>query len=242
MEAAHESVKYLYGTREMFIHYTRDTHGNDPIIYERGSPVETTQRTIEERLKTSKPEERPNEPNLYIDADFAGDKITRRSTSGMICFMNGGPVSWSSRLQKLCAQSTAESEIYAVTDCVKEAIHLQLLCEECGVRTIVVPMTVWEDNNACIQMGHGLRGSKAAKHFEVRLRFLNEHCRDKTIEFARLGTKEQLADGLTKALLLPAFRLFRDQVLKEKVTFVEAKRVILKKEIATLAQKKRTGL
>jgi hypothetical protein len=159
---------------------------------------------------------KPNEPNLYIDADFAGDKITRRSTSGMICFMNGGPISWSSRLQKLCAQSTAESEIYAVTDCVKEALHIKLLCEECEVREPGVPMTIWEDNNACIQMGHGLRGSKAAKHFEVRLRFLNEHCRDKTIEFARIGTKEQLADGLTKALPLATFRLYRDQVLKDK--------------------------
>jgi len=221
----------LYSTRDLFIQYTRDTDGNEPIIYERGAPVQTTQRTIEERLKTSKPEERPNEPNLYIDADFAGDKVTRRSTSGMICFMNGGPVSWSSRLQKLCAQSTAESEIYAVTDCVKEAIHLKLLCEECGVRTIGVPMTIWEDNNACIQMGHGLRGSKAAKHFEVRLRFLNEHCLDKTIEFARIGTKEQLADGLTKALPLPAFRLFRDQVLRKKVA-TESKRVVFKEEIS----------
>ena len=156
--------------------------------------------------------------------------------------MNGGPVSWSSRLQNLCAQSTAESEIYAVTDCVKEAIHLKLLYEECEVRTIRIPMTVWEDNNACIKMGHGLSGSKAAKHFEVRLRFLNEHCRDKTIEFARIDTKEQLADGLTKALPLPAFRIFRGQVLKEKVTFIEAKRVMFKKDIATLAQKKRTGL
>jgi hypothetical protein len=231
MDAAHDLVKYLYSTRDLFIQYTRDTDGNEPIIYERGAPVQTTQRTIEERLKTSKPEERPNEPNLYIDADFAGDKVTRRSTSGMICFMNGGPVSWSSRLQKLCAQSTAESEIYAVTDCVKEAIHLKLLCEECGVRTIGVPMTIWEDNNACIQMGHGLRGSKAAKHFEVRLRFLNEHCLDKTIEFARIGTKEQLADGLTKALPLPAFRLFRDQVLRKKVA-TESKRVVFKEEIS----------
>jgi len=64
--------------------------------------------------------------------------------------MNGGPVSWASRLQKLCAQSTAESEIYAVTDCVKEAIHLRLLCEEAEVRKVGIPMTIWEDNNACI--------------------------------------------------------------------------------------------
>jgi hypothetical protein len=67
---------------------------------------------------------------MYVDADYGGDKDTRRSTSGMVVMMNGGPISWQSRLQKLCAQSTAESEIYAVVEAVKEAIHLKLLCEE----------------------------------------------------------------------------------------------------------------
>ena len=213
LDAAHDLVRYLYGTKDLYIQYTRSEQGNEPTIYEKGGEVKQ-QRTIEERLRASTPEKAPNDPNMYIDADFAGDKVTRRSTSGMICFMNGGPVSWASRLQKLCAQSTAESEIYAVTECAKEAIHLKLLCEECGIRQGGKPMTIWEDNNACIQMGHGLRGSKAAKHFEVRLRFLHEHCRDKTIEFARIATKDQLSDGLTKPLTPILFKAFRDHCLQ----------------------------
>jgi hypothetical protein len=127
--------------------------------------------------------------------------------------MNGGPIAWSSRLQKLCAQSSAESEIYAVVDSVKEALHIKLLCEECELRPPGIPMTVWEDNNACIQMGHNLRGSNAAKHYELRLRFLNEHIHEKNIEFSRVDTKRQLADGFTKALALPAFRIFRQSVM-----------------------------
>jgi hypothetical protein len=78
---------------------------------------------------------------MYCDADYAGDKNTRRSTSGMIIMMNGGPISWNSKLQKLCALSTPEAEIYA--------------------------MTIYEDNNACIQMGHGLRGSKATINLQI---------------------------------------------------------------------------
>jgi hypothetical protein len=34
------------------------------------------------------------------------------------------------------------------------------------------------------------------------------------IEFAKVDTKEQLADGFTKALPLPAFIVFRGQLLK----------------------------
>ena len=127
--------------------------------------------------------------------------------------MNGGPIAWSSRQQKLCAQSSAESEIYAVTDSVKEALHIKLLCEETGVRKEGIPMTIWEDNNACIHLAHNLRGSQAAKHFELRLRLLNEHVQEGNIEFSRVDTKNQLADGMTKPLHRVPFEIFRNQML-----------------------------
>ena len=114
-------------------------------------------RTIEQRLKPSTPTPQPNAPDYYCAADHGGCKQTRRSTSGFVVMMNGGPISWASKLQKLCAQSSAESEIYAVTDSVKEALHIRLLCEEAGIRKPGIPMNIWEDNQACIQLGHNLR-------------------------------------------------------------------------------------
>jgi hypothetical protein len=83
--------------------------------------------TTEQRLVASVPEPEANSPDLYIDADYAGDTETRRSTSGFLIMMNGRPVVWSSRLQKLRARSSAESEIYAVTESLKEAVSLRLL-------------------------------------------------------------------------------------------------------------------
>jgi len=210
MDAAINLVNYLYHTKDMFIQYTRSDRGNDPQIYEKGSAVT---KTMDERLVASTPAASANTPHMYVDADFAGDANTRRSTSGMIVMMNGGPISWASRLQKLCAQSTAESEIYAATESVKEGAHLRLMCEECGIRAPGIPLVVWEDNNACVQLGHGLRGAKSARHYETRLRFLNEHVQSGTIEFARVDTKNQLADGMTKALPGPAFFEFRNQIL-----------------------------
>jgi hypothetical protein len=217
LECAKNLVNYMYNTRELSIRYTRSAHGNDPEIFQRGSKVtlrtSSEAMTIEERLVASVPEPAANSPDLYIDADYAGDAETRRSTSGLLIMMNGGPIVWSSRLQKLCAQSTAESEIYAVTDSLKEAISLRLLCEECGIREPGIPMRIWEDNNAAICLGHGLRGSKASKHLAVRLRFLNEHAHDGTVEFARINTKDQRADVFTKALPGPTFLKFRNEMM-----------------------------
>ena len=88
-----------------------------------------------------------------------------------------------------------------------------MLCEESGIREPGRPLTIYEDNTACIHMGHGLLGSKAAKHFAVRLRFLNELVHDGAIEFSKVDTKDQAADGFTKALPGPSFFVFRDIVL-----------------------------
>ena len=211
MEAAINLVNYLFNSQDLYIQYTRSVQGNDPQVFEKDW---SQRKSIEERLQAGKPEGAPHSPDLFIDADYAGDANTRRSTSGMVVMMNGGPISWSSRLQKLCAQSSAESEIYAVTDSVKEAIHIKLLCEEAGIRESGKPLVVWEDNTACVHLAHGLRGSKAAKHFEVRLRFLNEQVQDNVIEFARIDTKDQYADGFTKALPGPAFFAFRKLMLQ----------------------------
>ena len=219
MEAALDLVSYLLKTKHLFIGYQRTKESvNVPTIYEKSkwagdiSPV--PKKSIEERLMASVPVPEPNSPDMFCDADYAGDKETRRSTSGMIVMMNGGPISWSSRLQKLVALSSAESEIYAVADSVKEALHVKLMCEDCGLREPGVPMTVWEDNAAAIHLGHGLRGNNKQKHFAVRLRFLWEHIHCKNIEFAKIGTGDQLADALTKQLPGPAFIKFRNQILK----------------------------
>jgi hypothetical protein len=174
--AARNVINYLFNTRDLCIRYTRSAHGNEPQVYEKGSAVPVRPKkkravTIGERLVASVPQPSPNEPDLFMDADFGGDPVTHRSTSGMVITLNGGPISWSSRLQKLAAQSTAEAEIYACTDSVKEAQHIKLLCEECGIRAPGLPLRVWEDNNAALQLAHSLKGSKAARHFAIRLRF-----------------------------------------------------------------------
>ena len=63
----------------------------------------------------------------YSDSDQAGDHATRKSTSGFIFMLNGGPVSWCSKKQARVALSSTEAECVALTFAAKEATWLRLL-------------------------------------------------------------------------------------------------------------------
>ena len=87
----------------------------------------------------------------------------------MVVMMNGGPDSWPFQIQKITAQSSAESEVYASCGAVKRAIRIKFLCEETRIDK---PMEVYEDSAACVALGHLLKSSKSTKPYQMRLRFL----------------------------------------------------------------------
>ena len=55
----------------------------------------------------------------YSDADWAGCRIDRKSTSGTCQFLGRSLVSWASKKQNLVALSTAEAEYIAAGHCCR---------------------------------------------------------------------------------------------------------------------------
>ena len=69
------------------------------------------------------------ELKVFSDADFAGDKVTRRSTTDVIALFADGAVSWTSQLQKTTLLTT-EAEIIAASERDKELVWLKRLLSE----------------------------------------------------------------------------------------------------------------
>ena len=108
----------------------------------------------------------------YVDSDYAGDLDKRRSTTGYVFTMAGGPVSWRSTLQSTIALSSTEAEYMAITETVKEAIWLQGLVTDLGFKQQEV--TVYCDSQNAIHLTKNQVYHSRTKHIDVRFHFVCE--------------------------------------------------------------------
>jgi hypothetical protein len=135
----------------------------------------------------------------YADADFAGHADDSRSTSGYMFLLNG-PISWSSRRQRLTALSTTEAEIYALAEAAKEAVWISNLLKDMTLMSPDASVKMMEDNAACHAIVNGVKAPTRTKHLAVRIGFVRDIIGDKVIAVERCPTTAMLADPLTKAL------------------------------------------
>jgi hypothetical protein len=68
----------------------------------------------------------------FSDADFAGCRVERKSTSGTCQFLGSSLVLWSSRKQSSVAQSTTEVEYVAATSCCSQLLWISYTLRDFG--------------------------------------------------------------------------------------------------------------
>ena len=134
----------------------------------------------------------------YADADFAGDIDTRRSTTGYVFLLNGGVISWSSRLQPTVAASTTESEYMAAFGAVKEALWLRKLMNDLDVHTKTIK--IYGDNQAALKLLKHPIASVRSKHIDIIYHFARERVSRNEVTFEGISTDIMVADIMTKAL------------------------------------------
>ena len=141
----------------------------------------------------------PNKGHLqgYTDSDWASDEESRRSTTGYIFTFGGTPISWRTRKQPTVALSSCEAEYMAMTEAVKEMIHLRQFCTSLGM--IQPQQTIIHcDNQGAIALTTKRPGQlNRTKHIDVRHHFIRE--REDT-EYLYIPSTSNLADILTKPL------------------------------------------
>jgi len=96
----------------------------------------------------------------FSDADWAGDRETRRSTTRFTFIFGGAAVRWGSKLQKTVALSTMEAEYMALCEASKKAVWLNKLAQSVASQKLRIsisggPINIKLDNSGCIDSGSG---------------------------------------------------------------------------------------
>ncbi|KAH9782717.1 Integrase catalytic domain-containing protein [Citrus sinensis] len=134
----------------------------------------------------------------YCDSDFVGDLDKRRSTTGYVFTLGGGPVSWRSILQSTIALSTTEAEYMAATEAVKETIWLKGLLGDLGV--IQENIAVFCDNQSVIFLAKNQTYHARTKHIDVKYHYVREIIEGGDVLLKKIDTKDNPSDMLTKVV------------------------------------------
>ena len=138
----------------------------------------------------------PAELHTFTDSDWAGDKETRKSTSG-------GAITWGSHTlktwsttQHIIALSSGEAKLYALVMGAAQSHGLAAMLDDFSIQ---VSCAVCTDAAAAIGMVHR-RGLGRTRHIEVQYLWIQQHVAEERLHVARVGTDSNPADMLTKHL------------------------------------------
>ena len=155
----------------------------------------------------------PIRVEAYADSDWASDRADRKSVTGWIATVNGDPVSWASKKQKVVAQSTCEAELYAEAAAINETKWLCGLLNELGLNTDL-PLVYGDNQSAQALSVNGIK-SERTKHIDIKYSFIHDETSSGRVKLQWIPTRQQQADMLTKALPAPLLIELRSKVLRE---------------------------
>jgi hypothetical protein len=106
--------------------------------------------SLKEELPSDMPvPQGPMTMRVFVDADHAGDQVTRRSRTGFIVFLNNAPIYWSSKKQNSCETSTFGSEFVAMKKAMEYVRGLRYKLRMMGIK-VNEPAFVFGDNQSVL--------------------------------------------------------------------------------------------
>ncbi|WVZ80491.1 hypothetical protein U9M48_027961, partial [Paspalum notatum var. saurae] len=132
----------------------------------------------------------------FSDADHAGCRIDRKSTSGTCQLLGTSLVSWSSRKQ-------ASVSLSRVHSCCSLLLWMKATLSDFGLRFGKIPLLV--DSTSAISIAKNPVLHSRTKHIDVRFHFLRDHYEKGDIDLVHVASENQLANIFTKPLEFGAF-------------------------------------
>ena len=156
---------------------------------------------LQEELPPNMPKERGMGMVMraFVDADHAGDSVTRRSRTGFLIYLNSAPIYWLSKKQTSIETSSFGSEFTAMKQCVEYIRGLRYRLRMMGI-SIIGPTYVYGDNQSVLANTTIPHSNLKKKSNSIAYHFVREGCARDEWRTTYLHTSLNPADLLTKPL------------------------------------------
>jgi hypothetical protein len=171
-------------------------------------------RDAKESLPPNAPSPRGHtvQMNVFVDADHAGNRVTRRSHTGILIYLNAAPILWYSKAQATVETSTFGSEFVAMRIAVEMIEALRYKLRMFGI-PIDGPANVFCDNKSVVTNSTIPDSTLKKKHNSIAYHRVREAVASGTLRIAKVLSKSNNADLLTKPLPGPELRSMIGSIL-----------------------------
>ena len=130
---------------------------------------------------------------VFTDSDWAGDEVTRKSTSGGVVCRGSHAISWWCKLQSNIALSSCEAELNAAVKGAVEGLNVQRLAATLGDQ-----LTLESKTDASAARGVILRqGVGKVRHLQMKQVWLQENVAAGGLTIVKIPRVDNCADALT---------------------------------------------
>jgi hypothetical protein len=156
---------------------------------------------VGEELPPNMPEPKGKCVNIscFVDANHAGNVITRRSHTGILIYVQNAPIIWFSKRQNTVESSSFGSEFVALRAAKDMLVALRYKLRMFGV-PIDGPANIFCDNNGVVKNTTIPESMLAKKHNAINYHAVREAVAAKIIRVGKEDGMTNLADLFTKVL------------------------------------------
>ncbi|CAD7078080.1 unnamed protein product [Hermetia illucens] len=147
----------------------------------------------------------------YVDADWAGDNVDRKSTTGYVIRLFGNIIYWKSKKQKSVTKASTFAEYVALSEAVSEIKFVRELLKIFEIEC-TKPINIYEDNSGAINIAKYGNFTKNSKHVEVHYHYVHEMVKENIINIVKVESNNNVADIFTKSLCKDKFEKFRSML------------------------------
>ncbi|PHT76401.1 hypothetical protein T459_19923 [Capsicum annuum] len=110
---------------------------------------------------------------IFCDSDWAFCAVTRKSVTEYCINLGQSLISWKSRKQETISRSITDAEYRSMASAVAEIVWLVGLLDKMNIK-VKMPVDLFCDNKAAIQIAENLIFSERTKHIEVDCHFVRK--------------------------------------------------------------------